>query len=533
MMKTGIIPVRICVGAAMTLLVACVDREPTAVDRARMQLASVADESIIESPILLAIARQLPSFGGMYFNERDQLVVQFAGAPDLAAAERVIRPLLGAHQPAQFVSQNVRHSFLALARYRTLLGRFEWGPNGLLRIAVNERMNRVEIGVSETAQGVVAKIKSAMSDLDIPNEAVTLGVTRPVRQMSAPARLSLSPQNGSLHSWPGAIIGGYEITSPSGCTVGFPAIRNSQQGFVTNSHCTATTFEPDFGPFSVTGYYVGDEAMDPPHFPCSFWVGGYGSGPWPCRNADAAFVRAIGTPIQLGHLARVVSQGSTEVDASNPTHQITSAYDYVLAGEVLQRIGQVSGLATGIVMETCEDVWTKKEGEWIWEGKVKKCSDQYAGMDMEPGDSGSPVFFLKGDGTVELRGIMFGHCDDPYPCAGQWGSNLHQIKLDLGDMFVFDPGPPQVFIAGPTRVPAGITCQWQVENISGLTPYHDYVWNAENPGYQTGDTPVITGAPTASGGLLITLKDYYNRSGGAQIYVEVYEDPMAVDCPPS
>lgn len=78
--------------------------------------------------------------------------------------------------------------------------------------------------------------------------------------------------------------------------------------------------------------------------------------------------------------------------------------NFVWENETLEKVGRTTGWSSGSVEDTCTDYSSSISGEPDW---TKLCSDR-VDFAIQGGDSGSPVFYWKPDGTVELRGIVFG-----------------------------------------------------------------------------------------------------------------------------
>jgi hypothetical protein len=497
------------VAALSAAIVACVEEEPIAPDDLRPQwtVATLPDDSLDDHPAMLAIAREVPSFGGMYFNDQGELVVAMTDLSRQADAETRVRPILGNHQTklgsvdhvtVRFVSRPVEYSFLELARYKTVLGRQVFGIPGVVTLDLKESLNRVRIGTAEA--GAELEVRNLLTKLGIPEHAVTFLRVSPPRN-TADSLQGPQPQ--------GVIQGGWQIRSNSitACTLGFPAKRASNHAsvFVTNSHCTALPWQPDTGSFRqpcfTTCLLIGSEVLDLEPHDC---------GITPCRHSDAALISAV-VPIDLGRIARTTESSSCEecspsiiINASNPTIQITGKYWWVFENETLHKVGRTTGWTYGDVEDTCTDVFTG--------GVKKRCSDR-VDFQSRPGDSGSPVFFYNSSfGTAQLRGIQFGY--DTF-WSDSYMSNLHQIEKDLGSLVVYDPGPPQVTVNGPSELPPGLYCTWNAVVSAGIAPF-TFQWS----GILSGSTGAYQGgAPQTSGWLKVSVTDWDSRQAVDSMYV--------------
>ncbi|MGH7927728.1 MAG: hypothetical protein ACREQV_08025 [Candidatus Binatia bacterium] len=211
-------------------------------------------------------------------------------------------------------------------------------------------------------------------------------------------------------------------------------------------------------------------------------------------------------PIRLGKIALTEdSTGADEAGASltiehaNPTLTITSRNNDNFENETLHKIGQTTGWSYGDVEDTCDDVQFKDQ-----DGIVRQCSDRvdYA---SNGGDSGAPVFYLKADGTAELRGVHFGRVGGLYEDGMM--SDLGRIEMDLGPLTVIQTGTVSAEIMGPGSVPPNAFCEWSVDVEPGDPPYQ-YEWRRD-------------------GSVVSTSTSYStNNTGGAdfQLTIEVTDD---------
>lgn len=465
---------RACIKAAsgltcaltVALAGACSDEEIPAAPSTRENPALTSGplaslDSLGEMQPFIEIAREVPSFGGFWFNDQDQIVVALTNPADFQRVVAMIPEHLGAHQPSNgYTAMLVARPFADLARFRASLRAEVFGLAGVVSLGVKESANRVEVGVTDL--GVEPVVRALVRTLGIPDEAVAV-LRVPMPQVISHA---LDNQHPS-----GAIEGGWEIGSPRGpttaatCTLGFAAFRNDGSPvFVTNYHCTPTSPGFDGGPITqpAFGGHAGSEILDPDGSQC------ISSKPWiRCRNADAALFSAA-RPLQFAKIARPtgrttadVSGGPLTIDHANPTFTISSSNFNVFQEEWLEKVGKTTGWSHGKVEDTCND--------YISEGSMRLCSHR-VDFAVQDGDSGSPVFYLRSDGTADLRGIVFGWQKWPY--SDGLMSGLGQIVSDLGPLRVHIV---QAHISGPTSVPPGQTRTWTGSAFGGKPPF-TYAW---------------------------------------------------------
>lgn len=345
----------------------------------------------------------------------------------------------------------VGRSFADLARFRASLRDELFSVEGVVSLGVKESANRVEVGITSTA--AEPAVRAVVRMLGIPDDAVAVVSVPPAQVVSHTLR--------NQHPT-GAIEGGWEIGSTSAiCTLGFSAIRSDgSQVFVTNSHCTTTSPGFDGGAIRqpANGSIVGSEVLDPAGWSCG--------GSW-CRHSDASLISAT-QPVQFGKIARTtertgadISGAALTIDHANPTFTISARYPDVFENEPLDKVGRTTGWSYGAVEDTCTD--------YEIDGWVRQCSDR-VDFAVQGGDSGSPVFYWKTDGTAELRGVVFGWQGWPYNDA--LISDLRQVERDLGPLSVH---PVRGVIVGPPLVPSYTSQTWTANVTGGKAPF-TYGW---------------------------------------------------------
>ena len=485
---------------------------------ARWTVATVPPDSISDSQPSIDVAKKVPAFGGMYFDDDGQLVVAMTDAGPRFEAENAVRSILGVHKTARgvvnrstvrFGTRLVKYSFMDLARYRTVLREYVFGIPHVVSLDVKESENRVKIGISDAA--AEGEIRKLLPSVGIPQDAVIFWQSAPGGDMSHTLSDSMA-----------GIQGGWHISGGGGCTLGFAARRYSDWApvWVTNSHCSNTPHLLDNGDQVQKNRWIGREIADPP----TFNVGVFG----PARNADVSlYSDSISTPVSLyyplafGTIARTQSPqgcdgcaGSLLLDHSNPSFLITGRRGWVIENETLNKVGASTGWTYGNVEDTCTDLSTS--------GWTKLCSDR-VDFWLQDGDSGSPVFALDINGGAILVGIVWGRIAFPYYDA--MISNLTQIEKDLGPLVVHDPGPPTITIFGSTEVRTGEECRWDAVITNGLAPLSDFQWS----GVLSGTGGSIYGSVYSSGQLTATVTDRLGRPGQASINVTA--SPSFPHCP--
>lgn len=214
------------------------------------------------------------------------------------------------------------------------------------------------------------------------------------------------------------------------CTYGFNAVRSGTNGFVTNSHCTATR-----GVVEGTKHHqalfaandanlVGTEIADPAFFNSST------NPSCPknkvCRYSDSAYdALAVGVLADLGKIARTTGPNNGSLDIAGSFQiageKVGNAYAGVrrgavifAPGDLLGKVGRTTGWTQGNVTNSCANVGVSGTNV------VMLCQDLVS-AGVGGGDSGSPVFSPPdANNNVTLYGIL-------------WGGN------SLGTSFVYSP----------------------------------------------------------------------------------------------
>lgn len=463
-------------------------------------------DSVFEDEPMMAVARELPTtFGGFWYNEQKQIVVGLTNSHDLEAAERLIRPWLGANEPTEFIAEAVDYTFLELAAYRTLLRRRVFRIPGVVALGVNEADNRVKVALAERAsEGMV---RDLLEQLDIPSEMVMF------TSMPYPTEAVLELTDAHPD---GKIQGGWQIerTGYGTCTLGFSALDPSDgysPVFVTNTHCTESIAAFDGGSMwqpAYLGSSIGEEILDPTPHTC-----GYPGFEDDCRHADAALFSAD-VDIQLGTIVRTTTSSGCDqcsagivVDTANPSIAITGRLDNVFENETLQKVGRTTGWTYGAVEDTCDDVEMND--------LVRQCSDR-VDFSAGPGDSGSPVFDLKLNGTAEIRGILFGEIGFPYNDA--WISDLNQIEKDLGYLWIWEP-TISATIGGPDLVPPSAVCEWD-GTYQGRPPF-TFEWRRDGLLVSTGFSYSTTDTGTTGFQLSFEVTDALSNTDTDYLWVDI------------
>jgi hypothetical protein len=359
--------------------------------------ASVATAAVSLDDRLAAVGDEAPSFGGMYVNDRtDVLHVYLSGAADPSRAEEAIRQAFpGQDLPREVQVERGRYSFKQLDAWNERLTERVLGLRGVVQTDVDDAKNRLTIGV-KNADGR-ARVQRQLSTGGIPHNAVRIERMAPIKA------------DANLRNRRRPLVGGLQIASrrsstlESICTLGFNVVRAGVSGFLTNSHCTrvrggveSTVFHQPTT-FS-SGNRVGVETVDRKLF-----TGGACPATRRCRYSDAAFVkRDSGVSANRGRIAAPAAFDTLTWDGTS-TYRLVSEGDPIV-GDVVRKVGRTTGTTRGDVIATCVN-------SNVSESNITMLCQDRADYTSAGGDSGSPVFSnLNSPQPLDsrLRGIHWG-----------------------------------------------------------------------------------------------------------------------------
>ena len=401
---------------ALLLAGACSDQnEPVAPTQPESPSFQPAIQGATDDPV--SLARAVPGFGGFYLDDRGIPVVYLKNAAERGNAERALAPFLRAQGLAasQLRVIPARYDWAQLERWSAQASTGVLGVPGGVFVDADEASNRVTIGVE---RGASARIRGVVARLGIPQEAVVVQETEPIR-LAATLRGKVRPAVGGLQiNFPGFL-----------CTLGFNAVRNGQRSFITASHCTnhqgGVEATPYYQPLQTTApAKIATEVSDPGYSPNKT---GCPVG-FRCRFSDAARAAYTSTTTSsLGKIAKTTGPNNGSVTI-NGNFSIT-AEGSASVGQTIGKVGRTSGWTTGKVTNRCVNI--QVTGTDI----VQLCQNLVSAR-VRAGDSGGPVF--KGSSNVTLVGILWG-CDCNQNGVGTLYaySPMSNIERELGALTTF------------------------------------------------------------------------------------------------
>jgi hypothetical protein len=389
---------------ALSVLIACSDplghlaqRPQLHAGRIALAEATTPANTIEREPIELA--RQVPGFGGLWFDRTGNLHVFMVNLAD-SGKMRPALATVAAHwekyegkRPPMIFDQGV-FDFRELMMWRRALSLTVAKIDGVQTLGVAHHLNRVRIGV--LTADAERKVYDLTRSLDIPDEAVFVELEDALRPAIAITD-SVRP-----------LLGGVQISNGSGiCTLGFNV--NNGADFITASHCTNTK-GPD-SPLNITqerqptgiNAIIGHEVEDPEWLnmdddPCCSYLQRR------CTFSDAARLTYDSEDAPGSGQARIMKTDFSATGVSQEGGKtIVGSWrvvDYVMPyyGERVDKIGRTTGWTYGTIAYTCND--------HFWNGWEWRCQVDVVGAYGGQGDSGGPNFhILSGDSTVAIAGL--------------------------------------------------------------------------------------------------------------------------------
>lgn len=482
-----------------------------------------------------------PRFAG-FFLEGPALVVNMTGLDRSETITTAIQEELlpeiqqrgRAHSGIEI--RRVDYSFLELANWRNLFWRHVGGLDDLGSLDLDERLNRVSIGL-KTGSGR-ARVLETLASLGIPAEGVLIhveGTVEPTVLADKPGAGAPLPRTTYLYDRIRPIPRGVKFlwVNPSytgGCTMGFNARRwpGGSNYFITASHCTYDLFDDDPSATKAVQAYgvdtVGVEAVDPNGWTCGpFWDRDE------CRYSDAAayaYYAGVVDSVGFGTIARPEgppgtggSSGNVNIDPVRPRFNVTGSVNWPIQGDSVHKVGITTGWTAGKVTKTCYIQDFSETGPHPEYWVLCTYDTDYR---AEGGDSGSPVFIRSDTANVLLAGVNFAKDDNYRGLFSSFGAIFHTSYDNLFQQVQVWNAPLTGSIAGPLEAPPEESCTWSASNVSGGAWPYSYQWS----GALTGTGMNVTGEIQEPGEwLYLTVTDALSNQLNDQLYISV-EDGM-------
>ncbi len=264
-------------------------------------------------------------------------------------------------------------------------------------VDVDERINRVTIGVDRSKPGGKETIEALIQKLGLPSAAIV------VREVERPVRATL------LTDGVRPITGGLSIFSNGSCTLGFNVLGGA---FVTASHCSLIQGSVDSvevqQPYQGT---IGIETRDPPY----------------PRYSDTNLITYLSGIPNVFQIAKTADWGSLLITGY---YHVAGKVPDPYSGEQINKVGQTTGWTWGEVTISCTD-YIQDTGKMLYCQSYVYGGIPGGGPIAAPGDSGSPVFYVIGS-EAYIAGIVHSVSGSDVFIFSPMGG----IERDLGSLVV-------------------------------------------------------------------------------------------------
>jgi len=385
------------------------------------------------------VGNRFPAFGGLYVDpDSDTLYVWVlpGGEDHLDQLDQAITQVFADQRPTQTHVQPLpaTYSFRQLKEWHDRMSPRVLAVPGAVLTDIDDQHNRLTVAVERME--LSSTVEAELAATSVPREAVDI-----VEEPSA-----MTEQ--SLQNYHRPVIGGIQIEANlfpnQPCTMGFNALRQGSAGLVTNSHCTnvqggveGTIFYQEDG--SAAANRAATEMLDPCYFPANGCpapaFSGCPNGRF-CRYSDSAFA-LLSTSYTRGEIARPVFNDI--LWNGRDVFFITEKGNLAVVGTGVQKVGRTTGWTQGRVSRVCATLNQP--------GNITMLCNNQADYASAGGDSGSPVFGIRQQGTVwtvALLGIHWGRvgADAAYSPIG--GNSATFFGATSGVQSPTELGPLQV-----------------------------------------------------------------------------------------
>ncbi len=490
----------------------------------------ISDDQLGESRHMIALAREVPGFAGIYYEPGDDRLIIAMTAESIDAFPKATKAVsamlagqidfapMGDVPPLEFVARVVKYSFLDLARHRARLRPHLYALPGVSALSVDEANNKIAVALQDMS--AIVGVEELATTLQIPSDMISFSRESPsvgrgmrIRQPNLPIRQLSAGSDGRMRGGDFARREGRQ----GGCSVSFTALTlyGGAPVFVVPSHCTQRFYDFDGGTWIYNGSRIGAEISDPGGRTIENCVR---RRPlvWDkevlCRESDAALIGVDSyDDIALGELrgGRVIHGAGSNIAgesvyllAHSPTHAIDARVD-----------------------GTCVDAFVAQRDDGNWYGV--SCPDKIITSEgIGVGQSGAVIYKTVGSYVV-LTGVQFaaGIASWLETSTTNWVSPVGSIERELGALWVSpDFGDPSVYIgSGPTVVQEEAECVW---TASGRGMGVSYSWS----GVLGGTSSQASGTVMDSGWLRVTVTDIRARTASDSIYITVVSEDDDAEC---
>ncbi len=356
------------------------------------------------------VSRVVPGLAGFFYDTAGNVVVAVKGGGGATVTRARLQPLFQQelarsrrrHPAADIIVQGAQYTFFELRNWRDRLeARHVLTIPGVAWLDLDEVANRVAVGLE--AAGDPGAVRALGRAAGVPAEALDIERTTPYVAQS------------TLQDQFRPIQGGIQIQRVSGtsratCTLGFAALWNNQQVFLTAGHCSPNLMGTDsVAQFQPLAPLTAAESAATTAIGREISRYSAACGNSRCAHSDAAIYGVM--PAQTWGLGRIAHPGSGCLPGPcSPVILNVSGYwvidmtrESFVVNDLVSKIGSATGWSQGSVSRTCVDVSPTH-------GVTYQCQ-MFANYGANDGDSGSPIVLdIQGgtDSTVTLGGIHSG-----------------------------------------------------------------------------------------------------------------------------
>src|SRR5258706_1271371 len=415
------------------------------------------------------LSRVIPGLAGFFYDTSGNVVVAVKGGGGATVTRARLKPLFPLelarsrrrHPTADIIVLGAQYTFLELRNWRDRLeARGVLSSPGVAWLDLDEVANRVAVGLE--AAGDPGAVRALARAAGVPAEALDIEQTTPYVSQS-----TLQDQFRPIQG--GTQIQRVSGTSRATCTLGFAALRNNQQVFLTAGHCSPNLMATDsVAQFQPIAPLTRAESASTTPIGREILRYSEACGNRRCANSDAAIYGVMPTQAWLlGRIARPTSgcmpgPCGPVVLTVNGYWVIDTTRESFVVNDLVSKIGSATGTSQGLVTRTCVDVSPTS-------GATYHCQ-MFASYGANDGDSGSPILLdIQGgtDSTVTLGGLH----------SGKSGSNSvfspwSGIVQDYGALSVVSPHGPPVPPTAPDTVPAWVYAPANLASDTGAS--YDY-----------------------------------------------------------
>jgi hypothetical protein len=378
--------------------------------------------------VFFEMAARHEGFAGAYLGPEGDIVLLSTRPDEARASARAIAgDMLGlmtfddrtarGHRERAVTVEPAAFDFAELAAFRLAVEQTLTESFSIVYTDVDERANRVALGVDEAAGVPLGAVSAALVALGVPPDAFTVD-TIPAIEFASGGPEAALPSAGVagrastlLTDFVRPIAGGVQIktpdSGPNGCTLGVPVWHGSpgsqELGFLTASHCTVIVGYNNGAQFGqpVGSTLISAEHEDPPLTNCG---SGYSTN---CELADVALVDFTAqTHVLPGEVHLTNASSGSGPGGKTVTGQSVKLFpSSTLVGQSMNKVGRTTGWTTGEVTGTCANISIPAIQPDVVQRSTRLRCYTRTNVPVQVGDSGAALFSINYDPGPETGGF--------------------------------------------------------------------------------------------------------------------------------